>query len=122
MGHTRPHPPQFAESVLRLASHPFTALLSQLAKPAAHAIPHTPPAQVGVEFGSVGHGMHAAPQVATSLFETHADPQRWKPVRQAKPHDVPLHVAIAFGGAEHAVQELPHVAGLMLLAQLPPQA
>jgi hypothetical protein len=44
-----PQAPQFARDVLRLTSHPFARLPSQLPNPAAHAVmPHCPATQLGV--------------------------------------------------------------------------
>jgi hypothetical protein len=45
-----------------------------------HTKPHALPSHVEVAFAGGSHGVHAAPQVATSVSATHALPQAWKPV------------------------------------------
>jgi hypothetical protein len=59
---TAPHPPQFAGSTWVLTSQPFTALLSQFAKPALHEIPHALDAQVAAAFVRAGQTVLHAPQ------------------------------------------------------------
>ena len=70
-GQAVPHFPQFAASLWRSTSQPFSGLPSQSAKPALHVNPHVRPLHVAVAFAGATHGVHAAPQAAMS-FVTHA--------------------------------------------------
>ncbi len=60
--HAVPHLPQCATLVARVASHPFAALPSQLPKPVAQVIPHTPAVQVGVPFAPPPQAFPHLPQ------------------------------------------------------------
>ena len=62
LGHTVPHDPQWAGSVLRLASQPLPAAPSQSSYPASQENPHTPPAQWPEAFGGVVHALPQEPQ------------------------------------------------------------
>lgn len=66
--------------------------------------PHEKPSQVGVPFGSVGHALHDAPQVAVAAFDTQTPLQRWKPEAQAEvTHVAPEQlVPMAFASLGHA--------------------
>jgi hypothetical protein len=55
--HACPHAPQFVGFMRTSASHPFAMLWSQSPNPAAHMMPHVPPAHVASEFGSIGHAL-----------------------------------------------------------------
>lgn len=64
---TLPQLPQFAELVLRFASHPSAALPSQFPKPALHVkIPQLPDEHVAVAFKSE-HAVPQLPQLAVLL-------------------------------------------------------
>jgi hypothetical protein len=71
--HGRPQAPQFA-GLLRAASQPFDAFMSQSAKPGRHVNPHAPRSHVGVAFGRGGHAFPQAPQLRASLSSTASHP------------------------------------------------
>jgi hypothetical protein len=108
-----PQRPQFAAAVLRLASQPFEATPSQLAKPAAHApTAHAPPTHVDVALASE-HAAPHAPQWATEVVVFVSQPlvitpsQLPKPALHAMPQAPDPHDAtplVALHAAMHAPQ------------------
>jgi hypothetical protein len=84
--HCVPHMPQLA-GVARLVSHPLVTLLSQLAKPALHAMPHALAAHVAVAFAGVGHIIPHVPQLAVSVASVrHTPAQHVCPALHTRPH------------------------------------
>jgi hypothetical protein len=103
-------------------------------KPGLQAIPQVVPLHVAVPLAGTAHAVHEPPQVATSLFDTHAplhtccpaghvrtqvDPIGAKPALQVMPQVVPLHVATPFAGTGHGVHELPQVATALFDTHVP---
>ncbi len=103
-------------------------------KPGLQVKPQAVPLHVATPFAGTGHGVHEPPQVATSLFDTHAplhtccpaghvrtqvDPIGAKPALQVNPQVVPLHVATPFAGTGHGVHELPQVATALFDTHVP---
>jgi hypothetical protein len=66
-GHRLPQRPQLVAALRRSVSQPLAASASQSPKPAAHAMPHTPAAQVGVALAPAGHTLPHAPQWVTAV-------------------------------------------------------
>jgi len=67
LGQTLPHVPQFERSDPVATSQPFAAVRSQSSYPAAHMMPHVPPAQVAVPIGPDVHAVAHVPQWPTSV-------------------------------------------------------
>jgi hypothetical protein len=87
--------------------------------------PHAVPSHVGVEFGSVGHGVQDAPHDAMLVFESHElPPQRCDPPAHVMPQLVPSHVGVPMPttGPWHGVHEEPHVAVSPLLEHVTPSS
>jgi hypothetical protein len=87
--HTTPHAPQLAVP-LKSASQPLVAFPSQLAEPAAQAIPQRPATQVALAFVAPMHVVVQVPQWAVhlSLFsivtETHSTVQSLQKMAQCR--------------------------------------
>ena len=58
--------------------------------------------------GPAGHGLHELPQLLTSVFETHALPQRWKPALQVKPQAPPVQTGTALVTVGQLAHDAPH--------------
>ncbi|MCB9883775.1 MAG: hypothetical protein H6834_18440 [Planctomycetes bacterium] len=65
------------------------------------------PSHVADPFGTVAHGAHADPQVATSVSETQAPAQGWNPESHSKPQVPPAQVAVPKATIGHTVVQEP---------------
>src|SRR4051794_102557 len=107
------HLPQLAASLLKLASQPLPALLSQLPKLALQLPnPHAPATQAAVPLAGAAHAMLQAPQFFTSFSSFASQPvlslfsQPPKPTSQPPtPHVPPLQAAAALAGAAQALPQ-----------------
>lgn len=112
-GHTVEQLPQWVGSEFRLASQPFDATPSQLAKPLQHENPHTLAVQVVVALALVGHAFRHDPQLDGSMVVSTSQPfdpmpsQLAKPGEHTSPHTVDTQVADEFGPKGHAVAHVP---------------
>jgi hypothetical protein len=108
------------------ASQPFAAFASQLPKPALHATPHAPAAQVAVPLAGTGQTVQAAPHASGSLSVapgvTHFAPQRWLGAAHVIPQVSATHVAVPPAGAGHAVHAGPHAVGSVVGLHAPAHA
>ena len=52
---------------------------AQSRRPVEQVMAQLVPSQVLAPLGSVGHGVHLAPQLVSKLFDTQAPEQRWVP-------------------------------------------
>ena len=119
-----PQAPQLALSDASVTSQPLAVAPSQFARPAPHAVtPHASFVQVAAEAVlGTGHAMHAAPQVAGSVFGTHAPPHRWWVAGHVVPQMLAIHVAVPPpAGTGHTVHAAPQAVGSVFVTHLLPQ-
>ena len=96
-----PQEPQFTALVLVFTSQPFAALMSQLAKPALHAMAHVPLEHEGVPFVPL-QTVPQAPQWVAFVFLFTSQPvcallsQSAKPALQAMAHTLFKHEGVPF--------------------------
>jgi hypothetical protein len=108
---TRPQAPQLRTSVCVSTSQPFAALPSQLPKPALHATPQAPDAQVAEAFARGGHTVPQAPQFAALVLVLTSHPlagspsQFAEPAAQTTPQTPAWHRAVAPPPAVHALPQ-----------------
>ena len=105
--------PQCKGSVVVVTSQPLAALLSQSAKPAAQAIPQTPPLHDAVPLVPL-HACPQVPQLARSLLVVVSQPsaslfalQSPKPVAQAPLHTPAAQVRVGMFAPEHTLAQVP---------------
>jgi hypothetical protein len=106
-GQTTPQTPQLLGSVARLASQPSTERALQSAVPGRHDKTQTPPVHVGVAFGALGHGRHAAPQAVGSFADTHFLVHARKPGLQVNVQRPAMQAASPWSTAGHFVAQSP---------------
>ncbi len=114
--HGRPHAPQWLASLAKFTSQPLAGLLSQLPKPALHAIEtHAPPAHVGIPLVRLQTRPHM-PQLRASVAVVDSQPLVVMPSQSASPvaQSVPtMHVpeaqkAVRPVGAAQRLAQRPH--------------
>ncbi len=105
----RPH----VSTDVRSASHPFTGLPSQSARPDAQVSPHTPPEHVAVDDGPDGHTIPHAPQCDVDVRRFTSQPLPGLPSQSAKPamhavrHAPATQATSALGPAVHTAPHAP---------------
>jgi hypothetical protein len=115
--HTAPQAPQLLVLVAMFVSHPFAAMWSQSAKPAAQTSWHVPFTQEAVAFGPEAQTWPQAPQLLMLVLMFVSQPsvalllQSAKPGEQTKLHWLFTHVAVAFAGGEQTLPQAPQLFG-----------
>lgn len=124
--HCAPQPPQWFTSVKMVTSHPFAAIPSQSAYPAAHApTPQRPAAQAPVACAGA-HAIPHVPQCAPLVAVSASHPFAAIPSQSAKgavhPATLqapPAHAEVPFATA-HDVPQPPQFATLLAVSTHPP--
>jgi len=120
-----PHVPQFCMLVPRLTSQPFETSVSQLPKPAVHAIEHTLLAHEAVPLVEL-HILLQAPQLAPSFVRRASQPleylvsQSANPELQAATVQAELRQAAVPFGATQVVPQVPQLAASLVVVASQP--
>jgi hypothetical protein len=90
--------------------------------PAAHAVAHAVPSQVGTDPGTpLAQRVQAAPHAVTSVDGTHCPPQGLKPPAQLKAQASFTQVGVPPSGAVQTLHDGPHALGEVRETHAPPQ-
>jgi hypothetical protein len=115
VGHAAPQAPQLLVDARVSTSQPSSARLLQSAKPASHATPHAPRAQVAAPLAGVAQSALHAPQCAVETRVSTSHPSSVRELQSAKPgahatvHAPAAHAGVALAPAGHAAPQAPQL-------------